>query len=205
MFYSKNGKSIAAVVVSVLSGFSVITHAVPLTGGVDVGAEAICDVRSGVNSVGSEDPQEATCTALGGDSKASANLPKAEVKVLSTIAVETPEFLGIVSEAAFVDFITVTEGWDANGELTGTFQLDVEGMVDTSIIENDNEINFVIVVWYPSDPTPPCIDSAYNCGFGEEDLFFPGPNPFYPCDYAELDVDVNKFQDTQVDAMIFSG
>jgi hypothetical protein len=171
MFYSISRNWIAAVGLSVMASLSFVTDASPLTGGVDVGAETICGTRE--SPIISEGAQVASCTALGDTSMASADLPNAEVKVY----VESPDFRDSPgSEAAFVDFITVTEGWDGNGQVTGTLQLDVEGMVDDSDIDNISEVSFIIAIWYPSDPIPPffCI-SNIDCGFFQR-----------PYDYAEV-------------------
>jgi hypothetical protein len=171
MFYSISRNWIAAVGLSVMASLSFVTDASPLTGGVDVGAETICGTRE--SPIISEGAQVASCTALGDTSMASADLPNAEVKVY----VESPDFHDSPgSEAAFVDFITVTEGWDGNGQVTGTLQLDVEGMVDDSDIDNISEVSFIIAIWYPSDPIPPffCI-SDIDCGFYQR-----------PFDYASV-------------------
>ena len=75
--------------------------------------------------------QAASCLLLGGNVKAESDLPNAAVKVYAAAPAEGYEN-GMEVTASAADLITVVEGWDANGVASGTFDLDVHGMIDVS-------------------------------------------------------------------------
>jgi hypothetical protein len=123
---------------------------------VTVGAEANCKEENPSNL----DENTASCVST--PVKAEASLESAKIQVYSEGSGE-PNYVS--SQAGFVDLITVTDGWDSNGRTTITFDLRITGLFDVGSADNESEANFLITSWSNTDPTPPCIYDADDCGF----------------------------------------
>lgn len=124
------------------------------------GATTICGVYSSPMVVTGE--QSASCSLLGGNIKAESDLPNAALKVYAAAPAEGYENdMEVTASAA--DLITVLEGWDANGVTSGTFDLDVHGMIDVSYPANKSDLYFYIAGWYPTDPNPPLHTRSQSC------------------------------------------
>ena len=147
------------------------------------GAEAACGVHN--SPMVATGDQAASCLLLGGNVKAESDLPNAAVKVYAAAPAEGYEN-GMEVTASAADLITVVEGWDANGVASGTFDLDVHGMIDVSNPGNKSDLYFYIARWYPTDPTPPCIYVRNPVDMAECDGF-PYEGPY---DYAKVDFEV---------------
>jgi acetyltransferase-like isoleucine patch superfamily enzyme len=166
----------------------------PLYGSVTPGAETLCRKVDG--SISDEGLTTASCSNSSSTQTATANadLPSGQVKVMAS-AINPPSgstWFWATSQAAFVDLITVTNGWDSSDEVSGTLELDFNGLID--VIDDAKIHAFVngfIAVWNTSEPMPPCILDSDECGF------FNGPY-----DYAE--VSINQYPGELVYARIYS-
>jgi hypothetical protein len=159
------------------------------------GARAACGVQNSPMVATGE--QAASCSLLGGNVKVESDLHNAAVKVYAAAPAGGFEN-GMDAAASAADLITVVEGWDADGVASGTFELDVHGMIDVSDPGNKSHLYFYIARWYPTDPNPRCIYN-YNSVDMPECNGFPYEGPY---DYAKIDfeafdgnLDISTFAD----------
>lgn len=152
--------------IEALGAWSISTkEASPLSGPVGPGAEAICgDANNPAPYDSAINSNLAECSALIGTLAASANLTSGEVKVYAAEEDAGPYKLNYAT-AAFVDLITVTEGWDVNAEATGTITLSIDGLLDDSNGNNSGTAIFDVYLWNTDEPTPACIYDSDDCGF----------------------------------------
>ncbi len=185
MFSNENKQTFAVLGFSILIVFSANAFADLLRGpSSDIeagGAIAEC----GTDYPGSSAPppsvdegtQAASCGAFDGKLKASADLPNGEVKVYASSPANAPLPYSEGAYSVFVDLITVTDGWDENGEANGTFELEAHGTLDVGEF-TETSAAFSAYIWRPSEPTPPCLDVG-NCSYT-------GYYPTYYYDYAAV-------------------
>jgi hypothetical protein len=123
-----------------------------------VGASALCGVEGATSGITAADNRATSCR-LPGEAVGSADLPNASVKVYAASSQwGDPEGFSTGSTTAFMDLITITDGWDANGEASGTFELVVNGTMDDSNPEYSSQADFEINIW--KNPCYSLLDSS---------------------------------------------
>lgn len=129
-------------------------------------AEVKCgNIHSDSRDVVDGNQELAACSAFGDTVSAFVDLPNAAVKVKASTAVSAD----VAATGSSVDLITITQGFDDNGSASGTFDLEVEGMIDNSNLENASEVGFYVTVWYPDGPAPLCLNDWGDCLYGPGD------------------------------------
>ena len=107
----------------------------------------------------------ANCSGSGNNERAEADVRNATVKVLAT---GSGGDFPASATGQIVDLVTITKGFDGNGMARGTFELDLDGMVTTSI----GSATFRALVWYPGRAAPQCIDDPNECNLTGGDFAF---------------------------------